>query len=198
MSVSTLTRDGQHTDTAIEPAADRIIATWSRATTQDVEAGARWYADAEAMVDGWAAQVGLGREYVAAVFAHLSPRTTWSRNVRGATLLLTTGQAPGCLGANVRRARQALASSDPLGTLTGPKTARFARNLLGDRNVVTVDVWAARVAFGGRPDAAAILYRRGMYAAVEHAYRLAAAQAGVAPTTMQATTWVIARGGRAR
>jgi hypothetical protein len=60
-----------------------------------------------------------------------------------------------------------------------------------------VDVWAARVAFGGRLDAAVILYRRGMYDAVERAYRLAAAQAGVPPATMQATTWVVARRGRA-
>jgi hypothetical protein len=194
LSAATLTRAGQPADAAVEPAFEQIIATWGRATARDVEAGARWYADAGAMVDSWAVTVGLGREYVAAVFAHLSPRTTWSRNVRGATLLLTTGQAPGCLGANVRRARQALASSDPLATLTGPKTARFARNLLGDPDVVTVDVWAARVAFGGRPDATVILYRRGMYAAVEHAYRLAAAQAGVPPATMQATTWIIARG----
>lgn len=194
MSVATLT---QHADAATNPVVERITATWDRATASDVEAGARWYADAEAKVDEWAAKVGLGREYVAAVFAHLSPRTPWSRNVRGATLLLTTGQAPGCLGANVRRARRALASSDPLSTLVGPKTARFAHNLLGDWEVVTVDVWAARVAFGDRPDAAAILSRRGVYAAVEHAYRLAAAQAGVPAATMQATTWVVARGGRA-
>jgi hypothetical protein len=36
-----------------------------------------------------------------------------------------------------------------------------------------------------------------VYPAIEHAYRVAAERVGVDPTTMQATTWVVARNGRA-
>jgi hypothetical protein len=62
---------------------------------------------------------------------------------------------------------------------------------------VTVDVWAVRVALGTRPDAEQCLTRVGVYDALEHCYRLAAQRAGVDPTTMQATTWIVARNGRA-
>jgi hypothetical protein len=177
--------------------ADRIVTTWKRATSADLDNGAGWYAEGEKLVDELADEFELTRESVAAVIAHLSPRTTWSRNTQGARALLATGAAPGCLGANVDRARDALESADPLATLNGPKTSRFALNLLGDRDAVTVDVWAVRVALGDRDDLDQVLARVGMYAAIEHAYRTAARRMGVDPTTMQATTWVVARNGRA-
>lgn len=183
--------------TSTRATVDRILAVFDRATVSDVEAGASWYADAGSIADMLAPRAG-SREHAAAVIAHLSPRTTWSRNVAGAVSLLTDGSTAGCIGANVDRARGALASPDPLATLNGPKTRRFALNILGDRDAVTVDVWAARVAFGDRvPDPETALRRTGVYDAIEHAYRLAAARRGVDPTTMQATSWIVARNGRA-
>jgi hypothetical protein len=177
--------------------ADRIVKVWQEATPADVEAGARWYPMASAFIDILAARTGLSREHVAAVVAHLSPRTSWKRNLEGATALLTTGEAPGCIGANIDRARNALASSAPLKTFNGPKTRAFVHNLLGDEECVTVDVWAVRIALGDRGDAEQLLARVGIYAALEYAYQLAARRVGVSPTTVQATTWVVARGGRA-
>jgi hypothetical protein len=176
---------------------DRIVATYGRASEHDRESGARWYAEGELFIDSLAAQADHTREAVAAVVAHLSPRTTWQRNMLGAQSLILTGEAPGCLGANVERARRALASDQPLGTLNGPKVRRFAANLLGCRESVTVDVWAARVAFSLRDDAELILSRVGIYEAVEHTYRVAARRLGVDPVTTQATTWIVARNGRA-
>lgn len=183
--------------------ADRIMAVWDRATAADIEAGAQWYPKAGAFVDALAAKVNatrvepLSREHVAAVVAHLSPRTSWKRNLEGAEALLMTGRAPGCIGANVDRALAALADPEPLKTFNGPKTAAFVHNILGDEERVTVDVWAVRIALGDRADAEQILSRVGVYAALEYAYQLAARRAGVAPSTMQAATWVVARGGRA-
>ena len=40
------------------------------------------------------------------------------------------------------------------------------------------------------------LSRVGVYDAIEHSYRLAAARLGVDPVTVQATTWIVARNGR--
>lgn len=182
---------------------DRILKVWARHTDADLENGARWYgADAEALLSALVDAGAPTREHAAAVVAHLSPRTTWQRNTLGAMALVTRGEdaarRAGCLGRNVAAAAAALRSSDPLGTLNGPKTARFARNLLGDREAVTVDIWAARVAFGdviSEPERA--LSSVGAYAATEHAFRLAARRAAVDPTTMQATTWIVARNGRA-
>lgn len=175
----------------------RIVATWGKATDADKEAGARWYTEGEGIIDRLSVQTGRSREAIAAAVAHLSPRTTWARTVAGTTSLVLTGQALGCLSANVARARQALASQDPLSTINGPKTRSFAANLLGDRHSVTVDVWAARVALGHDADTADALGRPGMYQALEHCYRLAARRAGVDPVTMQATVWIVARNGRA-
>lgn len=174
----------------------RIMATWSKATRSDVEAGATWYLEAEGIIDRLSAQTGHSREKVAAVLAHLSPRTTWSRTVAGATSLLLSGQAPGCMGANIDRARLALASDHPLGTLNGPKTARFARNMLGDHQAVTIDVWALRVALGDTDTDGTVLRVGGLYDALEQCFQAAARRAGVTAATMQATTWIVARNGR--
>lgn len=185
------------TGTTVRACADRIVSTYHRATAEDREAGREWYGDGERIIADLAARSGHSPEHVAAVVSHLSPRTTWSRNVYGATMLVTTGTAPTCIGTNVDRARRALESDAPLDTFGGPKTRRFARNLLGDRTVVTVDVWAARVAFGDRVvDPERVLSRAGVYDAIEHAYVVAAARLGVDPVTVQATTWIVARNGR--
>ncbi|MEV2238796.1 hypothetical protein [Micromonospora sp. NPDC049891] len=177
---------------------DNILTVWKRATPSDIVAGERWYGNAGQLCSDLAAETPYSRETCAAAISHLSPRTSWTRNVAGAVSLLHGGDAAGCLGENVKRARRAMASTTPLDTFgeTAPKTTRFARNILGDREQVTVDVWAARIAFGPdfTGDAEATLDRKNVYAAVEHAYRLAAGRAGVDPTTMQATTWVVIRG----
>lgn len=178
----------------------RILATWDRRTDADLEAGARWYGeDSTAILSGLMAAGAPTMAHAAAVVSHMSPRTTWARNVAGAYALVTGGEDAalklGCLSRNVTGAARAMASDDPLATINGPKTSAFARNLLGDREAVTVDVWAARVALG--PDGEDSLNLIGVYDAVAHTYRLAARRAGVDPTTMQATTWVVARGGRA-
>lgn len=185
--------------TSTRACVDRIVATFKRATAADIEAGATWYGDGETFIRDLAAQTGRDVETVAAVVAHLSPRTTWQRNLYGATMLLTTGTAPTCIASNVDRARRALDSDTPRDTFGkgAPKTRRFMANLLGERDVVTVDVWAARVAFGPRDDAEQVLSRVGVYDAVERAYQIAAQRLGVDPVTVQATTWIVARGGRA-
>lgn len=188
-----------HHDTArrvfgvtLETIVSRILRTFDRATKSDVESGARWYDEAGELAIELAARHGHSVEQTASVIAALSPRTTWSRNVAGAVLLLDSDEVlPGLIGRNVETAREALKYG--LDALNGPKTSRFAANIAGDREAVTVDVWAARVA-GLDED---LLSRKGAYDAVEHAYRLAARRRGVDPATMQATTWIVARNGRA-
>jgi hypothetical protein len=173
-----------------------ILATWEQATAAIREQGAQWYGEAREAAATMAAQSGKSIDVAAAVIAHLSPRTTWARNVAGATSLLLTGEAPGCIGANVERARKAIDAADPIATINGPKTRAFAANILGDTDAVTVDVWALRVALASKTVDEKILARKGGYELVAGAYRAAAAEAGVSPATMQAATWVVARNGR--
>lgn len=176
----------------------RIVATFDRATPADLEEGASWYPKAY----GIASDLVLGHEvdsteHGAALLAALSPRTDWARNVAGAVAMAYGNEAAGCLGANVERAERVLRADEPVADLnrtgTAPKIEAFARNILGDVEVVTVDVWACRVANLDETR----LSRKGAYEAVAHCYRLAARRRGVDPRTMQATTWVIARNGRA-
>lgn len=173
----------------------RILRTFDRATPSDIEAGATWYDAAGDLATDLGPRFG-GREYAAAVLAHLSPRTSWARNIAGAVAMAhgdTSDTVEGCMSANVKRARQALAAEDPETTFGGPKTLRFFRNIVGDHEAVTVDVWAARVVGVSEQD----LGKVGVYDALEVAYQTAARRRGVSPATMQATTWVVARNGRA-
>ena len=178
---------------SLETVVRRILRVWDRASVSDVEAGARWYDEAGDLATSLGATVG--REHAAVIIAHLSPRTTWARNVASAVMLVEKGERyPGAIEALYDRARASLDFEDPFESF-GPaarKTWSFAHNILGDREIVTVDVWACRVA---DLDETA-LGRKGAYDAVEHAYRLAARRRGVDPATMQATTWIVARNGR--
>lgn len=182
----------------LETLVRRIVATFDRASASDVESGARWYDEAGELASSLIHAAG-SLEHAAAVISHLSPRTSWARNVAGAVALVTNGPGAarelGCIGDNITRAARALESVDPLNSFgpTAPKTRAFAANIAGDREAVTVDVWAARVVSVDE----ALLSRVGVYDAIAHAYRLAARRRGVDPATMQATTWIVARNGRA-
>jgi hypothetical protein len=171
----------------------RILRTFDAATPSDMESGATWYDEAGQLARDLADEAG-SVEHAATVIAHLSPRSTWTRNVAAAIALIRrTDLPPGVMSAPLGRATRSLDSSDPLATLGGKKTHAFALNILGDTESVTVDVWAARVA--GITEQQLTL--TGVYDLVAHAYRLAARRRGVTPATMQATTWIVARNGRA-
>lgn len=173
-----------------------ILATWDRATDSDKEAGATWYQEAEILASELAADSGWTLEHAATVIAHLSQRQRWTRTVVGATALMRYGdRASGMMSGQFERAKAALTSDDPLGTLNGPKTRSFAANIMGDREAVTVDVWGLRIA-GVDESLNGGLGRRGRYESIADAYREAARQRGVDPVTMQATTWIVARNGR--
>lgn len=196
-------------ETTLTGCARRIKKTYELASAEQIEQGARWYREAGEVVDDIAERGGITRDTAAVVVAHLSPQTTWQRNVAAAYQVVTERRADGVIGRNVERALMALDADDPWSTF-GPdarKTQRFARNILGDTELVTVDVWAMRVAFGkgwgptwrtGEDDGLALtLGRVGVYEAVEAAYQRAARSLGVLPTTVQAATWIVARNGRA-
>ena len=186
----------------LETITRRILRTFDAATASDVEAGARWYDEAHSLAVTLSAHVDNDVDRAAAVISALSPRAPWARNVAGATALLTSGPMAarrlGCIGANVGRATRAADESltpNPFAVFgpTAPKTRAFALNIAGDREAVTVDVWAARVADLDET----LLSRVGAYDAIAHAYRLAARRRGVDSATMQATCWIIQRNGRA-
>lgn len=176
----------------VETLTRRILRTFDAATASDVESGATWYDEAHALAVSLAPYAG-STVHAAVVIAHLSPRIQWSQNVAGAvTLLRKDERASGIMLDSYTRAVDSLSYADPFESFgpTAPKTLNFARNISGDTEAVTVDVWACRVV---DVDHERELGRKGVYDAVAHAYRLAARRRGVTPATMQATTWIIVK-----
>jgi hypothetical protein len=177
-----------------------ILVTWELATDTNREDGAQWYLLNQQALEELANGTGVSLETAAAVTAHLSPRVHWARNLVAAFNMLQGLPVTGVMSRSVNGAQSALDAyhngQDPMWTLKGPKTKNFALNLAGDTEAVTVDVWAFRVAFNGQLEDK-VLTRAGVYQAVAQAYRTAAQRVGVTPSTMQATTWIVARNGKA-
>ncbi len=170
-----------------------ILSTYAQATEEQQEQGAVWYAQARNLAKSLSEASGKTLEQVATAISHLSPRLSWKRNVFAAeALILRNEHAPGVLSRSIENARKALSSDDPLSTLSGPKTTAFAQNILGFGDVITVDVWAARIALGDRSSAVTISKKT--YSIFAEAYRIAAKRAKVSPSEIQAVTWIVARG----
>ena len=97
--------------------------------------------------------------------------------------------APEILPLGRERAGAIAAGARPLDVLGGDKTRAFYRAITGDREAVTVDVWAARAALG---DWISLTPKR--YGRISAAYKAAARRLGEDPRTVQATVWLVARG----
>ena len=175
----------------------RILAHFDSATAMDLAEGLSWYHDAEALARELADQHGYTVEQTAGVIAALSPRTRWPTNAASARTMVIAAAAgfskpprlPGYC-ANRDKAWRILTSGKPVGDiLGGPKVLSFWRNILGDTNAVTVDIWAARAAEAHHFDARkAITGKR--YERIADAYRLAAQARNVTPRDMQAAVWI--------
>lgn len=175
----------------------RIRRAYADASAADRADGMAWYATANAAADAIGARYGLPRHAAAGIIAALSPRQQWAANVRAAERVAAAAAngdaAPPKvgLGSNVAKAWRIANGEDPDSVLGGPKVRAFYANITGDLRAVTVDVWAARAAYG-RADAPVPAGRR--YARLADAYRAVADSLGVAPRDLQAAVWVHVRG----
>lgn len=174
---------------------NRVLRWFDKASERDLIDGVRWYDEQRAFCQTLASCPDfdgetLGLERAAEVVAALSPRTQWSVNVAGATLLVTHRETmPNLLGRNVEMAVSVLEGARLAAVTKGPKIQAFAKNLAGDTEVVTVDVHAAYAV--GVDEGT--LSRVGCYDAVAEAYRAAAVARGIEPSEMQAVVWLGAR-----
>lgn len=181
----------------------RICRAFRSASPADRAAGLGWYDAAQRE----AAAIWPERPDLAAgVLAALSPRCQWSSNVAWAYALVAAARAGGeCPPVSMmdnRATAWAIATTggDPLRHLgkvshtgrviSGQKVRAFYRNITGDHDSVTVDVWAFRAATGQEvEDITARQYRL-----ISAAYVRAAAILGVTPRECQAAVWVATRG----
>ena len=192
-------RDILAEESAVEQMAINIMNTFDRAEVDAMKAGSRWYRIAWNIAADMGRRYGVSGEQAAAVIAILSPRCSWEVNIARAEAWLGEGSTVGLFTWQVERLREMLADMDGswVEYVRGPKVSRFYRNIVGDTSAVTVDIWASRVALGwvGANDNT---YKQMVgtplrYELVERAYRAAANRLGVAPSTVQAVTWVQVR-----
>lgn len=175
----------------------RIARAYRDASAADRAAGLEWYARADAAADDIGRRYGIDRVRAAGIIAALSPRQQWAANVRAAERVAAAAangdDAPPKvgLGSNVAKAWRIAQGADPADVLGGPKVRAFFANITGDLRAVTVDVWAARAAYG-RADAPVPAGRR--YDRLAAAYRDVADRFGVAPRDLQAAVWIHVRG----
>lgn len=183
--------------TTVSEMVDRITTYYEQADERTREAGAGWYPVAAelaeeigtlACVDPLADPTVIG----AGILAALSPRIQWSYNITAARAVAIRPylRPSGIFTSSWLKAQRICNGDAPSKVLGGRKVTSFYRNILGDDSVVCVDGHAYRLAVGpgckGKH-----LERKGEYDRVEASYILAARQAGVSPTTMQACTWLV-------
>lgn len=174
-------------------------------------AGREWYPAQWRRCQRLARRHGTTARRVAAVLAACSPRVTlknsWSltedaflpaqsrRTAAGAlpSVSLARGRWAGPGGGHFSHVRdkvsRLLKGERPLAVLRGPKCTAFYRNLTGDPDAVTIDVWAARAVGLARAPESPAAYER----VAEH-YREAARRVGETPRDLQAIVWVALRG----
>jgi len=205
-----MARQAKHDHAAMVAA---ILRTYDRADDDAIRSGADWYPAMARRMAEHANATGYTVAQCAGVYAANSTNTPWARNLRLASAALADrGMTGGTLSSVVAKVNAILAGGD-LAAILSPdpdrcKLANFARNLAGDPDAVTVDRWALRIAYnfadcatGGETGCAAngrhacgYVPLGGEYRAIADAYRSAAMLRAVTPATMQAVTWVVARG----
>lgn len=171
---------------------DNIIATYERATEDQILKGKMWYPvahDLAEMISGGDVRKGAG------VIAALSANKSWSENVKIATRAFGSGKATGHVKDAITKATRIMNGANPADVLPmAAKTGNFYRCILDptDPEPVCVDRHAHDVAVGRTfGDADRGLSSKGRYNALASAYRAAADRLGILPSELQAITWVV-------
>jgi hypothetical protein len=169
-------------------------------TPDEIEAGRRWYRDANSYAKSiYPSDVNRG----AAIIAALSPRVAWQTNLESASIIARASQhsdiIPTVAGtyANTNKAWRIAKGQDILSNLNQSygayKVNNFYRNITLDFQPVTIDVWAAR-AVGYERD----VIRGLKYLEIERAYQDAARRyTSLEPAELQAAIWIHTRGSAA-
>ncbi len=173
--------------------------------------GTQWYDTASDYVNNLADVTGLSSEQVAGVMAAFSPRTSWDKNTALATHFLlnydpnnpdSIKNFPG-LKANLDRAKRIMAGPGDYESVLAalgndaeaPKIRSFYKNMMGDKDAVTIDAWMARAIMGKGHDmadkdlAAQSLSWAGAYDKMSEAVRQAAKELNISPRELQAIIW---------
>ena len=173
--------------TAIDTAIRNYSVLLDSATPADIEIASKWYDDANAIANHISTLSGLDIEKSASIIAAFSPRERWNSNIRKALDFVSGLNVVG-LTNNINMAYSAMVHG--FDALNGLKTNAFARNIAGDKDAVTIDVWMIRAA--GMDAAKGVNDTE--YKLLSEIVKELAANRGMYPATAQALIWILIRG----
>lgn len=185
---------------------DNIKAVYQLASATERADGSSWYPVAHCVALELADRYRITECQAIGVIAALSPRNRWERNVHDAEALISAYVAAGPAQAmltkvctftsNKAKAVKILQTVDPTSDevraiLSGPKLKEFYSCILGSREEICVDGHAYCIWNGGRTGlkdvpAIGVKLRR----EIKADYAEAAEALDVAPSALQAITWV--------
>lgn len=157
------------------------------ATPEHIAQAQSWYSEAQDIAKSMSDLSGLTIEKCASILAAFSPRERWSTNVKYANQFISGGTPP-TLTNNINMAYAAMVNG--FSALNGLKTNSFARNIAGDMDAVTIDVWMIRAA--GLDGAKGV--NDTQYRILTEIVRDLAVDYRMAPAHIQALIWIIVRG----
>jgi hypothetical protein len=170
----------------------RIEDVLAQATDEEHADGATWYPSARDLAKVIGAAHDLDVDAGAGIIAALSPQCSWNDNVARALAHADGEDVVGAMPDPLRKADRIAAGQDPSTVLGGRKVRSFWRNIAGHVHHVTVDRHAVAIVYG-RPLSdreIKVLEKLGAYVIIAAAYRTVARRHGMAPSTMQAITWL--------
>lgn len=170
--------------------AEAIRKHWREATDETRQEGARWYAEARALVFRMSMEYGTSEETMAGVIAALSQQCSWDLNIEHARRLMEGEDYPGGLPLACEKAVRIRDGGDPEEVL-GPrafKVREFYRALAGSDNAAVVDTWMLLAMRWDRP-----WYGAAQYRALADVLRKEAERLGLPVVEFQAIVWCQAR-----
>lgn len=165
-----------------------IIECYNVANDWQRESGAAWYQNALVECEKLAIEYDRPTEHVVKATAALSQRLRWERNIPATESALNGEKLGGVLWTAFEKAIHIL--DGEYRYLSGDKVTRFADNILGDTDRVTIDVWAVRI---WKNDGYKLKVKSFDYDEIEADYQAAAATLDIDPRELQAVTWLTYR-----
>jgi len=177
--------------TGLVASVNNVLRVYRAATPEQVAKGAQWYHEAHSLA---LALDPINPRRAAGVIAALSPQKRWKQNVALAVRAFADGEASGHTKQSCTAATRILAGEDFDLVLKGPKIRAFAATITDPAftDSVVVDRHAHDIAVGQVTDdlTRGRALRGKRYDVFSALFVAAAERAGVAPSVMQATTWV--------
>lgn len=180
---------------------DYIYKLYAMATQE--EKNTDWYADAYHFANDLSEQHDISPVKIANLISAISPQTKWEKNKEYAILALQGFDAVrnGWIGKNdlPKIHKFSVMSDNGYAVLfeqefnLGQKTASFAANILGNKQIVTVDSLAMSILLGFYEKAGSYNIKNPAYVYAQSLYVHCANVLGIFPAQLQAVVWVVCR-----